>query len=155
DGELGTNDLAARLVPTSIGNKTDWSAVAIGRYITCATDTAGALWCWGESNTMVPTMIDPGPGWTDPEGSPELEAERCTALKNGAIEIVDTFNIVPPVTTFTDWTLFDVAAEHGCGLRGGTMFCQGSADVFGELGDNGMQPDPQQGWQVSSATDWI
>jgi hypothetical protein len=103
---------------------------------------------------MMPLMRDAGPGWTDPAASSELNDERLTAIKAGKLEIVDTYAVVDVSTNFMDWTFFASASTHGCGLRNGIMFCQGSDNSFGELGDNGMQPNPQAGWQVGGATDW-
>jgi alpha-tubulin suppressor-like RCC1 family protein len=65
---------------------------------TCATTTAGSLWCFGED--MDGELGDGGP---TPSATPH------------------------EITTGTDWTKFSLGATYGCGVRSGAVWCWGQA----------------------------
>jgi alpha-tubulin suppressor-like RCC1 family protein len=50
-GDLGTGDSTSHLTPTRVGTASTWSTVSTGGVgSTCATQTNGTLWCWGEND---------------------------------------------------------------------------------------------------------
>jgi alpha-tubulin suppressor-like RCC1 family protein len=65
-GQLGDGTLAAREVPTAIGEpgKT-WAAVAAGGRHTCALDSDGTAWCWGDNDQG---QLADGSSWRDQLG---------------------------------------------------------------------------------------
>jgi alpha-tubulin suppressor-like RCC1 family protein len=47
EGQLGTGDLSDHVVPVRIGDRTDWTHVATGRFHTCARQRDGSVHCTG------------------------------------------------------------------------------------------------------------
>jgi alpha-tubulin suppressor-like RCC1 family protein len=89
-GELGNGKIGAtanEAAPFQVAGT--FTQLATGWFQTCAIDTAGALWCWGEDANMtlfpgvqtmydVPTMVDPGP-WAEVEAGSYLTCARSAA----------------------------------------------------------------------------
>lgn len=48
-GQLGLDSYEAAPTPTRVGDRDDWSAVAVGDQFSCALSDAGMLWCWGDN----------------------------------------------------------------------------------------------------------
>ncbi|MET3961957.1 alpha-tubulin suppressor-like RCC1 family protein [Marmoricola sp. OAE513] len=79
NGQLGNNvslnDTSTdERSPRKVGTATTWVSFATGKGHTCATNTAGELWCWGANgesqlgdnsvtNRLVPTKIGSGTDW--------------------------------------------------------------------------------------------
>ena len=49
DGQLGLGDTTARLIPTRVGNATNWVAVAAGYHHCLGVKADGTLWVWGNN----------------------------------------------------------------------------------------------------------
>jgi len=109
-GQLGVGDTTSRSVPTQVdaGSTRTWSRVVVGGSTTCALDSTGATWCWGQND-----QGEVGNGTTTTQTTPVQVA------------------IVGP-TTFTELAL---GKEHSCGLDGsGKIWCWGRG-MEGQLGN--------------------
>ena len=99
-GQLGLGyQSAGELVPTRVGDRTDWAEVSVGQFSTCATTTDHAAYCWGANNTG-----QLGDGTTEHRSSPVA--------------------VVGPA----DWlkVVIDGQNGHACGLRlDQTAWCWG------------------------------
>lgn len=117
-GQLGNPTSGSYgIMPSQVGNDSDWIRVAVGFRNSCATKDNGTLWCWGSNilgadgngaafeNTAVPTQMDSTGAWV-------------TVASGG---------------TF-----------HSCATStNGGLWCWGAND-FGQLGDgSGFKPNPQ------------
>ena len=119
-GELGdgTSGVAAeRLEPTQVmlatGGNGAWSAVAVGAQ-SCAIDTAGQLWCWGQNThgelgTLADTMAHPNPVQV-------VSAGPWTSIAAGVISGAG------------------IRFGYACGMQDGALACWG-ADQYSQLGD--------------------
>jgi alpha-tubulin suppressor-like RCC1 family protein len=131
EGQLGQSDSQGApnaLVPTRVGDDSDWIGVAGGQGHSCGVRAPGTMWCWGR-NTASDTGTNPG-----------VEQIRGPAQ----------------VGTFTDWTAaLDVGQDSSCGIRAdGSLWCWGS-NVFGQQGvapESDPVPAPRQ---VGTDTDWV
>lgn len=94
--------------PTRVGTSNDWAFVGAGERTTCAIQTDGELFCWGESGEG-----QVGNGST---------TDRVEPIK---------------VNSWTDWKTISLGNLHVCGVReDSTAWCWGDNDL-GQLGSGG------------------
>ncbi len=161
-GQLGIDAVDAEdpiqpeaAVPTQVGAET-WSVVAAGFDHTCALDTSGGLWCWGNNDggqlgiggfdaRNRPTRVGTG-RWT------QLVAARSATCaiddarqlwcwgdntwgNLGRDETVQRWLEMPTQVAGTDWESITLAYEHACGIRAGNqLWCWGD-NFYGQLAD--------------------
>lgn len=78
EGQLGLGYIFSdKLVPTQVGDETDWDHVSAGRYYSMAVKTDRTLWTWGNNNygklglgqnvygQLVPTKVGSETNWED------------------------------------------------------------------------------------------
>lgn len=120
-GQLGNDNYGAvQSIPIQVGTATDWDAVAVGSYHTCATRTDGTAWCWGNN---VSRELG-GPSSPDPYRSPQPQQ----------------------VGTASDWIQITAGGGYTCGTRSDdTGWCWGW-NTAGQLGDGTktQRPAPTQ-----------
>jgi len=115
-GEVGDGSTTNRPVPTAVSGLTGGvSSLAPGDYHTCATTTAGAVWCWGSN-----AQGQIGDGTT---------TNRTTPVA---------------VTGLTGWVrAVSGGSHHTCAVTAGSVVCWGY-NTYGQLGDGsqGNRPAP-------------
>jgi alpha-tubulin suppressor-like RCC1 family protein len=77
DHQLGMDPPGVVATPTQVGSDSDWSEVVVDTFHGCGLRAGGQLQCWGRREegqlagpwdpqpVLVPTLIDPNPGWSD------------------------------------------------------------------------------------------
>jgi hypothetical protein len=108
-GQLGIGvytdypDYEHRFVPTQVGADRTWAQVSAGDWHTCAVDTTGALYCWGEG----------------------YSGELGIGTR--------TFTISPTrVGTASDWRQVSAGTDQTCALKaGGALYCWGVDGLCG------------------------
>jgi alpha-tubulin suppressor-like RCC1 family protein len=108
DGQLG-NGAATGLKadPVQVGVATDWASVTTGGLFTCAINTSGRAYCWGD--------------------------DAYGQLANGAASSADQISpyLVPDVGP---WVKISGGSEHACGIKSdGSLWCWGHSTAR-ELG---------------------
>jgi alpha-tubulin suppressor-like RCC1 family protein len=105
-GELGIGSLASpQLSPVQVGTDTTWSTVAAGFSMTCATRTAGTLWCWGLNTS-------------GQIGSGNIVSPQTSPVQAG---------------TASNWSAASSGRDHACATRSnGTLWCWGNG-ISGQL----------------------
>jgi alpha-tubulin suppressor-like RCC1 family protein len=112
-GQLGTNDINPRILPTPLaapGDHLTFSSISSGQDHTCGLTTDGQAYCWGRNN------------------SGQLGVSGIAESLN---PIAVTFGIGNPVLRFTSLV---VGYYFTCGLTlAGQLYCWGNND-YGQLG---------------------
>lgn len=162
-GQCGTGVDETRNVPTQVGSATTWKKVAASHHHTCALQTDGSLWCWGENRwgavgvgatpTMVrtPARVGADTDWADITAgylatcAVKTNGTRwCWGLGTSALlgdGSTATLTVPTQVDTGTDWASVASGATHACGTRTtGALFCWGE-NAHGQVGD-GTQVGP-------------
>ncbi len=135
--------------PARVGTDSDWSRVAVGSALACATKTAGTMWCWGGPamtgtngvDTLgVPTMISPDTDWTWIDVH---WLRACAGKTDGRIfcwGVGDGHEVVPgmmeaavPVPMPGGWDDLALGGHHYCGRKGTSWSCWG-LNATGQLG---------------------
>lgn len=132
-GALGIADATAPLlIPTRVGDDSDWTHVTADRLKTCAIRNDGDLYCWGYNN--------------------------AGQLGIGNSDTMNTPTQVGTSTSYeTDWQAISPGEWHTCGIRDGELYCWGSTAYLGSLGDGttnssnvpvrvGTSPDLHDDW---------
>jgi alpha-tubulin suppressor-like RCC1 family protein len=117
-------------MPTRVGERFDWTAIATRFDHACALTGDGSLWCWGKN-------FEGQLGQDDQAGS-------------------STDRPIPtPVTTAHDFSSVGAGQGHSCAIRtNGTLWCWGR-NTAGELGLGPNAPKQiRRPVQVGAATDW-
>lgn len=125
-GQLGQGDLNSRSAPTLVPapDGIPWESVSAGPAHTCAVQSDGSAWCWGEG-------ISGELGSNDPSSSVlpvrVLFDEWNLLRAGGEIPYVGRSTGEGPYTS--------PGSQHTCGLkRDGTLWCWGG-NTFGQRGD--------------------
>jgi hypothetical protein len=128
--------------------------VSAGSYHTCAIDTNGSLWCWGDNwygqlgdgtnvGKDVPVQVS-GTNWFSVSAG---DGHTC-GIKTDEIlwcwgdnwygQLGDGTNVgknVPVEVSGTNWVSVSAGGEHTCGIKtNGTLWCWGRNN-YGQLGD--------------------
>ncbi|MCA8836463.1 MAG: hypothetical protein K8963_01230, partial [Proteobacteria bacterium] len=154
---------------------TDWTQVSGGSSHTCAINTAGALYCWGNGNTGrlglndtdsrdTPTKVGDATNWTQVSAGSSHTCAVNTAGElycwgggfAGRLGLNDANDrrIPTKVTTpVTNWTQVNAGDGHTCAINTtGELYCWGRG-FAGRLGlndaNNRMTPT-----KVGNATNW-
>ena len=173
-GELGTGETTAELLPTRVGTGTTWATVSAGDTWACAIRTDRTLWCWGDNNhgqlgtgdttnRLSPTQVGTATTWA----AVSAGAGNTCAIQTGGtlwcwgdnsqgeLGTGDTTNQLTPtqVGPATNWATISAGAEDPCATRqDGTLWCWG-LNSNGQLGTgdtvNRLTPT-----QVGTATNW-
>jgi len=133
DGMLGDGDTSAHVVATPTQETTlatNWAKVVTGGMHTCASTTAGGLYCWGQN-----AGGQVGDGSTTNRGAPTVVPQRASST----------------------WKDVGVGDEHTCAISENgsaerTIWCWGRNERY-QLG-NGSTFDSSIPVQVGSATNW-
>ncbi|MCA8837953.1 MAG: hypothetical protein K8963_08910, partial [Proteobacteria bacterium] len=130
NGRLGTGDDAMdSLTPARVGDATNWSQVSAGATHTCAINSAGQLYCWGEGDTG---RLGLGTSTND----------RNAPIRVGAPTIWMQVSVGP-----------DSFAAHTCAINSaGQLYCWGS-NILSKLG-LGDSNDRDTPTQVGEASNW-
>ena len=158
-GELGDGTTTSSLVPVQVsGQATDWAAVTVGQYHTCAAKTDHSLWCWGynangnlgdgtTARSRVPAQVSGHA--TDWAAVTAGDDDTCAVKTdhslwcwgwNGNGELGDgtTARSRVPVQVSgqaTDWAAVTAGDLHTCGAKADhTLWCWGE-NHYGQLGD--------------------
>ena len=92
------------VVPTRVGNRSNWAQVAVNTFHTCGVQTDGTLWCWGRGR----------------EGQLGLTADELETPTR--------------VGMSTDWRSVSLGRFHSCGTKtDGSIWCTGLG-LGGQLG---------------------
>jgi len=100
-GQLGVGDTLDRNVPTRVGVGVDWSEVSAGTAHTCAIQTDGSLWCWGEQSN-----------W----------GRLGLGVMERATDVLTPERVTSPVAT---WTQVAAGNFHTCAIGDGDLYCWG------------------------------
>ena len=146
DNRMGAvdNSLAEELdSPTQITTAAPgWQTVAVGSDYTCAVDTDGAIWCWGQFSTSSPPTTKPGKtakaGYTDVQvGGKTVCALRGAELscwgnnESGQVGNSITDKWVSENSIPGTWAAVAVGTAHVCAIRtDGTLWCWGSNSAW-------------------------
>lgn len=132
-GVFGNNTTTSSLVPVQGAlAATEWAEVETsGGFVTCAIDTDGRLFCWGNSSDIVLEG-------TDSVSSILLPVEEATSA--------------------TNWVHVSIGVSlgriHVCGLKAdGALFCWGT-NTLGELGNDSRSLSRVPVQEGTLATDW-
>lgn len=124
-GQLGTFDLTSRIVAAKVrGLDVQVSAVVTAEQLTCALDSAGVVWCWGNNNNF--TLGQP--------------TDRTAGVnKPGSVVPIQVPGLEPV-------TLLRAGGNHLCAIEAsGMVKCWGD-NKFGQLGignaDQTVEPRP-------------
>ncbi len=117
DGQLGYDtdgNLSIPInsgTPEQVGSATNWTTVAGGGATTCAINSAGALYCWGDN-----TYGQLGNG---------TESQPITGTSTGPALVA-----LPSGHTSSQWTAITLGNSHVCGLLADTsLWCWGEDDA--------------------------
>ena len=152
DGTSGTG----RTKPVQVGKATDWVQVATGWIHTCAVNTSGAMYCWGNNSTgqlgapvkgmaTSPVLVNKDTDWTRIAAG---YGHTCAIKKagsmycwgfnaDGQLGISSTTSQSSPmlVGRLTDWTDVSATYNNTCGIRSsGVLMCWGD-NGYGQVGD--------------------
>ncbi|MFZ8804314.1 MAG: MopE-related protein, partial [Candidatus Calescibacterium sp.] len=146
--------------------------VSAGSYHTCAIDTNGSLWCWGDNwygqlgdgtnvGKDVPVQVSGtnwasvSAGWYHTCGIKTDEILWCWG-DNWYGQLGDGTNVgknVPVQVSGTNWVSVSAGKDHTCGVKtDGTLWCWGRNN-YGQLGD-GTNVGKNVPVQVSG-TNWV
>jgi alpha-tubulin suppressor-like RCC1 family protein len=105
-GEVGIGSVVSpQTSPVQVGTDTTWNTVDAGFSMTCATRSAGTLWCWGlNTNGQI--------------GIGSVVSPQTSPVQIG---------------TASNWSAASSGRDHACGKRSnGTLFCWGNG-ISGQL----------------------
>src|ERR1044071_645670 len=111
DGEFGNGNTTSSSVPVAtttsgvLSGKT-LTQVTNGYYQTCALDSAGTAYCWGQNSSGQVGNTDTGINF-----------------------------LLPVLVSWAQPTTISAGVSHSCVLRGGKAYCWGD-NTFGQLGNN-------------------
>lgn len=150
------SDAEAVLVPTRVGDATDWTSASPGVGFTCGTRAGGALYCWGadygwmpgdELENPVPVRIGTDTDWRSVSAGSTADVcgirEDSTAWCWGRNEVgqlgdgstVDRVTPQQVAGPVTSWSQIQVGSQSACGVAvGGAVRCWGF-NLYGQLGD--------------------
>jgi len=165
----GWNDTA--LLPNKVVGDHLWETFDTGEGHTCATDTDGALWCWGSdtygqlgdnnqdySAHATPIRVGSDSDWA---GVTSLADHTCAIKSGGTIwcwgygdtrlglgpGAGDRF-VPTQVGTDSDWATIDAGYQHTCATKlGGALWC------WGEMGQDDHNTPEQIG--TSTNNGWV
>jgi alpha-tubulin suppressor-like RCC1 family protein len=156
-GKLGNGETegGSQRTPTQVGSDT-WKSVAVSGYHSCAVQTNGTLFCFGENDSGecgqpeeteaigTPTQVGSDTDWTSVTAG---EAFSCARKSNGSIYCwggnwsgelgngtTDNSHTPVRVGTDTDWVSVSAHGSGACGIKSnGQIFCWGTNES-GQLG---------------------
>jgi len=175
NGQLGLGDKTRRVLPTQVGDKSDWVTVGAGTFHSFAVNEAGELWAWGinsygqlglplsEYEVLSPTRVGTASNWVEASGgdnhSVGLRSNgtlwvtgdgQVGQLGLGSVESLSEFTQISPGITYTS---VEVSTWHNVALADdGSLYAWGYG-VFGALG-LGDQEDRDVPTRVGSAGEW-
>lgn len=104
-GQLGFPVTQPAAHPRLIASARRWHSIAPGTYMelgnTCAVDTGGALWCWGDNTS-------------GQYGNGSLTSKAVPAHSGGALL----------------WSTVSLGSYHACGISGGELYCWGTEKFY-------------------------
>ena len=142
-GQLGTNDLLDRRIPTAVDGIAEGIALSAGAAHTCVLQHSGSVWCWGDNHAGQV-------GGTRTQQSTPLRIElvqsvvaiasggatNCALQADGLVVCwgAQIGQIAPnePLTDLTDVTAVSVGNRYVCALRiDGSVWCWGDDNAVG------------------------
>jgi alpha-tubulin suppressor-like RCC1 family protein len=154
-GQLGDGTTTDRVAPVQARRDLTaaWTSVTAGSYHTCARDTVGRLWCWGDDSAGQRGDAD-GASPTEPIGvtAATIQARSVNSCAIGVdrslwcwgdsgagqLDVQHPFQADTPrlITAARDWTSVTVGYSFMCGIRtDARLWCWG-ANGLGQLGDS-------------------
>ncbi|MFI5936495.1 RCC1 domain-containing protein [Actinoplanes sp. NPDC051494] len=147
-GQLGLGDTTDRSVPFQVGSDPTWNGISPGpiSYQSCATRTAGTLWCWGDTQAVhfTPYPVDAVTTWNSSAANDKYacgtRTDRslwCWGRNNsGRLGLGDTVDRYTParVGSASMWLQVTAGAYHACAVgTDTTLWCWGD-NGNGQLG---------------------
>ncbi len=127
-GQLGLNDHLIRQSFTRVGTDSNWMAVSVGDYFSCAAKTTGTVWCWGSNR-----WGQLGDG---------TSVDKQVPVQAGA-------------AADWDYSLLSAGNYHACAIKtGGSLWCWGNNQYYGQLGDGTYTNRKSPVQEVSGSTAW-
>nr|MCH9662990.1 Ig-like domain-containing protein [Gammaproteobacteria bacterium] len=167
-GQGGTPTSATvTTTPAQVGSATNWLVLSAGEAHTCAINTSGGLFCWGEgdngrlglnatTDSSTPAQVVSATSWSQVGAG---GAHTCAVAAAGTLYcwgegdngrlgqgMDDTAdkNVPTQVGTDTDWSMVSVGEAHSCASKtDNQLFCwgKGASGQLG-LGNNNDSPTP-------------
>ncbi len=176
EGQLGFNNAGENAsIPTQVDKASNWKAVAVGDYHTCALQGTGAVYCWGHNNAGQLGVKTPGDtpkhfrvgGTALFTSLATAKSHTCARKKDGSLWCWGSNNdgqlgngstkdAKTPVRvgTATNWKNFATGFFHTCATRtDGTLWCWGH-NSSGQLG-LGNTADQTRPKKVGSGKTWV
>ena len=123
------------LLPLQVGTATDWQSIGMGDDHACAVNSAGELWCWGESDSGRLGVAD----------VMTLNATaRTVSNATGEIETSNEYDALVPsrIGTGTGWSMqpegIGGGRFHSCAIQNGTQLWCWGLNTTGQLGAGDM-----------------
>ena len=144
-GELGSTPKGPRLMPTRVGDASDWQHVSVGRYHSCGL-RGGAVYCWGQDSygslglggdsSDVPRQVGSDGDWF---ALGVGEYTSCGLRAHGELWCWgDLVNSKVPKHLAAESDGYEQLSfghgKHGCLLKAGALSCWGD-NYYGAVGD--------------------
>lgn len=155
--------------PTQVGSDTNWTWVSSSERTTCGI-RSGSLYCWGTISFATIDgiqLIDNSVGWTkiksmrDGYGCglkndyvfcfSDLGGFGTGALGNGKATGVQT---TPLKLGSSSWSLISRGDRLNCGIQNGELYCWGTNNVRGQLGNGIVALAENLPRRIGSKNDW-
>ena len=169
NGRLGNNSASGNVsTPYQVSPAIPWRSVSGSNGATCAIQTNGALWCWGNNvygqlgqndltQRLVPVPVGADTNWAN-LGQGSNPSQVCATRTDGTAWCQGDPGVVrftPQVVgSATNWRSVAVGDNFTCGVQtGDSLWCRG-LNTYGRLGTGDANPRFQMTQITSPSVSW-